>query len=137
MSKKRKLRDTKKSLKQLKAKRANYAVGGYGYGGGSRRRADSVAIELPPVANEGYKKGTGTVPETGSKPKTSNPNSTRTGYGSTSGTAAPQVMTRGEDGNMYPNPAAAAAANETYRASQVSRNPRTGLRKLRCSVFPG
>ena len=132
MSKKRKLRDTKKSLKQLKAKRANYAVGGYGYGGGSRRRADSVAIELSPVANEGYKKGTGTVPETGSKPKTSNPDSLfsdppRAGYGSTRGRATPQVMTRGEDGNMYPNPAAAAAANERYRESQASSNSRTDL----------
>ena len=84
MSKKRKLRDTKKSLKQLKAKRANYAVGGYGYGGGSSSSKERP-VRMVPIKEER---------DTASNERND---------------TAPQVMTRGEDGNMYPNPAAAAA----------------------------
>ena len=102
MSKKRKLRDTKKSLKQLKAKRANYAAGGYGYGGGSSSSRERL-VRMVPIKEER---------DTASNERN---------------VMAPQVMTRGEDGNMYPNPIAAAEANERYAASQSSRTSRTGL----------
>ena len=66
---------TKKALEKLKVKRAKYAAGGYGYTGGSRRKADSVSLIGTSVEGKGYKKGTGTAPETGPKPKKSDPDS--------------------------------------------------------------
>jgi len=126
---------TKKALEKLKVKRAKYAAGGYGYTGGSRRKADSVAVKLPPVASKSYKKGTGTVPETGPKPKKSDPDSLfsdppRGGdgrQGPTGGSRGldPSKDTRvvGNDGRTYFNQAEADKANERYAKKQAEPNP--------------
>ena len=126
---------TKKALEKLKVKRAKYAAGGYGYTGGSRRKADSVAIKGTPVAGTPYKKGTGTVPETGPKPKKSDTDSLfsdppRGGdgrQGPTGGSRGldPSKDTRvvGNDGRTYFNQAEADKANERYAKKQAEPNP--------------
>ena len=141
---------TKKALEKLKVKRAKYAAGGYGYTGGSRRKADSVSIKETPVVGTRYKKGTGTVPETGPKPKKSDPDSLfsdpprgddgRQGPRGGSRGVDPSKDTRvvGNDGRTYFNQAEADKANERYAKKQAEPNPlRDAVMGNRNSTFGG